>query len=71
MGLSETIIEGEALSIIKKMPELCYGKIRNRCIYTKYSPYCGTFRWIHFKHIKNEVNRLAHTIATESLKREE
>ncbi|MBA0814558.1 hypothetical protein Gohar_020383 [Gossypium harknessii] len=29
------------------------------------------FRWVHFKHIKKEANRLAHTIATESLKREE
>ncbi|MBA0872495.1 hypothetical protein Goshw_015062 [Gossypium schwendimanii] len=43
MGLSETITEGEALSIIKKMPELCYGQIRNHCICTKYSPYYGTF----------------------------
>ncbi|MBA0823402.1 hypothetical protein Goarm_020137 [Gossypium armourianum] len=29
------------------------------------------FRWIHFRHIKKEANRLAHTIATESLRREE
>ncbi|MBA0758537.1 hypothetical protein Gotri_021520 [Gossypium trilobum] len=52
MGLSETIIEGDALSIVKKCQNHVMDKseiaahIRNIHLIAEH------FRWIHFRHIK-------------------
>ncbi|MBA0848617.1 hypothetical protein Goshw_004702 [Gossypium schwendimanii] len=71
MGLSETIIEGDALSIVKKCQNHVMDKSEIAAYIRNIHLTAEHFRWIHFRHIKKEANRLAHTIATESLRREE
>ncbi|KAG8473015.1 hypothetical protein CXB51_034919 [Gossypium anomalum] len=70
MGL-ETIIEGDALSIVKK----CQNNVMDKSEITAYirniDLIAEHFLWIHFRHIKKEANHFAHTIATENQSRGE
>ncbi|MBA0730356.1 hypothetical protein Golax_020559 [Gossypium laxum] len=71
IGWSKVIIEGNALTIIKKCQSDQIDRSEIGVHIRDIHQISQQFGWIRFKHTNNVANQLAHVVANMSLKREE
>ncbi|MBA0822024.1 hypothetical protein Goarm_018844 [Gossypium armourianum] len=68
LGVTEAIIEGDSLTIIKKCNNMSQDKSEIRAHIQNIQYHSSRFLSIQFKHANREANQLAHRLTVESLR---